>query len=32
MSDQAARMPLYQLAEQLLVSQGAAIPLAHHVN
>jgi ABC-type oligopeptide transport system substrate-binding subunit len=27
MSDQTARIPLYQLAEQLLVNQGAAIPL-----
>ena len=27
MSDQTARLPLYQLAEQLLVNQGAAIPL-----
>jgi ABC-type oligopeptide transport system substrate-binding subunit len=27
MSDQAARTPLYQQAEQLLVKQGAAIPL-----
>jgi peptide/nickel transport system substrate-binding protein/oligopeptide transport system substrate-binding protein len=27
MSDQAARIPLYQRAEQLLVNQGAAIPL-----
>jgi ABC-type oligopeptide transport system substrate-binding subunit len=27
MSDQAARIPLYQQAEQLLVNQGAAIPL-----
>jgi peptide/nickel transport system substrate-binding protein/oligopeptide transport system substrate-binding protein len=28
MADQAARIPLYQLGEQLLVNQGAAIPLA----
>ncbi len=28
MSDQAGRLPLYQMAEQLLVDQGAAIPLA----
>jgi peptide/nickel transport system substrate-binding protein/oligopeptide transport system substrate-binding protein len=27
MSDQSARIPLYQLAEQLLVNQAAAIPL-----
>jgi peptide/nickel transport system substrate-binding protein/oligopeptide transport system substrate-binding protein len=27
MSDQAARLPLYQQGEQLLVNQGAAIPL-----
>ena len=32
MTDQAARMPLYQLAEQLLVNQGAAIPLTQSVN
>ena len=32
MNDQAARMPLYQLAEQLLVNQGAAIPLTQPVN
>ena len=27
MSDQSARIPLYQQAEQLLVNQAAAIPL-----
>jgi ABC-type oligopeptide transport system substrate-binding subunit len=27
MNDQSARIPLYQLAEQLLVNQGAAVPL-----
>jgi len=32
MRDQAARIPLYQLAEQLLVNQGAAIPLTQSVN
>ena len=31
MNDQAARMPLYQQAEQLLVKQGATIPLAQPV-
>ncbi|HEY7021717.1 MAG TPA: peptide ABC transporter substrate-binding protein [Ktedonobacterales bacterium] len=31
MSDQAARISLYQLAEQLLVNQGAAIPLTQNV-
>jgi peptide/nickel transport system substrate-binding protein/oligopeptide transport system substrate-binding protein len=32
MSDQAARIPLYQQAEQLLVTQGATIPLTQPVN
>jgi ABC-type transport system substrate-binding protein len=27
MSDLAARIPLYQLAEQLLINEGAVIPL-----
>jgi ABC-type oligopeptide transport system substrate-binding subunit len=31
MGDQAARIPLYQQAEQLLVNQGAAIPLTQDV-
>jgi ABC-type transport system substrate-binding protein len=32
MSDQAARVPLYQQAEQLLVSQVAAIPLYQFID
>jgi ABC-type transport system substrate-binding protein len=32
MQDQAARVPLYQQAEQLLVSQGAAIPLHQSID
>ena len=32
MNDQTARIPLYQQAEQLLVNQGAAIPLTQSVN
>ena len=32
MSDQSARVPLYQLAEQLLVNQAAAIPLYQPLN
>jgi oligopeptide transport system substrate-binding protein len=31
MSDQTARIPLYQQAEQLLVNQGAAIPLTQSI-
>jgi ABC-type transport system substrate-binding protein len=31
MSDQGARIPLYQLAEQMLVNQGATIPLTQPV-